>query len=534
MARQKLSIVLASFLVSTSIFVAFAAVTVYAQSADITYPVAELGNCASKDACRAYCDDLTNASACASFAEAHGLMSEEEADQLRAFGGEGPGGCTTKDSCEAYCENVAHIDECLAFAEANDVMSPEELEDARGVARALAQGAQLPGGCTSKSACEAYCEDMSHMNECIAFAEQAGFMKGEELAEAKRMASFIEAGGTMPGNCQGEAACKSYCEVEEHMTECAEFAIEAGFMSPEEAEMFRKTGGKGPGGCVGRACEAYCHDEAHREECIAFAMEHDLMSPEDKQRMEEGREKAQEALREAPEEVRECVEERIGSEHFARIESGEGMMSPALGEIMPECFQEVMGGEQHSGPFGQGVPPEAAECMRKVFGDDFEAQMRAGTLDPGARDQEIRSCMQERMGEGYLNDEGQWEKPQMDEHRPPPADGQYMMPMGDYMPRSEEPHPYPPNMPPQGLPYEGDGQPPYSQEDMMHWQGMPPSGEGGMMPPQDSLMPSPTDVPFHDGTAPAFEPPHEEGEPVSMNQSLVANVLFVITGLLGF
>lgn len=525
MAAQKLWVILASCTVSTVVFIIFAAASVYAQVASITYPVGELGNCASKDACRAYCDDLTHANLCASFAEAHGLMSEEEADQLRAFGGTGPGGCTTKDSCEAYCENVAHINECLAFAEKHDMMSSEELEDARGVARALAQGAKLPGGCTSKASCESYCEDMSHMNECIAFAEQAGFMKGEELAEAKKMASFVEAGGKTPGNCRGEAACKAYCEVEEHMTECAEFAVEAGFMSPEEAEMFRKTGGKGPGGCVGRACETYCQDEAHREECVAFSIEHDLLSPEDKQRMEEGRGKAQEALKQAPEEVRECIEKAIGNEAFARVESGEGLVGPELGEVIPRCFQEVMGDEKHGGPFGQGMPPGATECMRKVFGDDFETQMRAGTLDPGARDQEIRDCMQEQMGESYLNDQGQWERPQMDEHRPPPPhEGEYR-PIGDYPrpPGEHPPYPYS-GTPPQG--------PPYDQEGMMQWQGMPPPGGEGMMPPQDSLMPPPMDAPAGD-MDPTSEPPQEEREPVSVNQSLVANVFSLITGLFG-
>ena len=511
--------VLISFVLAIALSIMASATPVYAQTST-TYPIAELGNCENKDACRAYCDDLTHASACASFAEAHGLMSAEEAKRARSFAGPGPGGCTTKDACQAYCENVAHINECLAFAEANDMMSSEELREARMVARTLAQGATLPGGCTSKSSCEAYCEDMSHMSECLAFAEQAGFMNGEELAEAKKMAAFLEGGGTTPGHCNGEAACKAYCEVEDHMTECAEFAMAAGFMSPEEAEMFRKTGGKGPGGCVGRACEAYCENEAHREECIAFAVEHDLMSPEDKQRMEEGREKAHGALQQAPEEVRTCIENAIGSEAFARVENGEGLVSPELGEVIPRCFQEVMGEEKHGGPFGQGMPPVAAECMRKIFGDDFETQMRAGTLDPGARDQEIRACMQEHMGEGYLNDEGQWERPQTGEHRPPPREGEYM-PMGDYAHPQEGYPPYPQSgMPPQRSLNDEGG--------MMQWQEMPPSGAEGMMPPPNM------DIPPHDDIDPTSEPPHEEREPISVKQSLVANVLSVITGMFGF
>ena len=66
-----------------------------AQESTITFPVLKLGNCASKSACRTYCDDLANIKACVAFAESHGLMSAEEARQAREFerlGGQGPGG----------------------------------------------------------------------------------------------------------------------------------------------------------------------------------------------------------------------------------------------------------------------------------------------------------------------------------------------------------------------------------------------------------------------------------------------------------
>jgi len=382
-----------------------------AQGVDVTYPVAELGNCATKSACKAYCDDLSHADECAAFAEAHGLMDKEEAEEARAFaklGGKGPGGCTSKDACEAYCENVANINECLAFAEAHDFLSDEELEDAREVARALAAGAELPGGCTSKASCEAYCEDPSHMRQCLAFAKQAGFMDPDELAEAEKVAAYLESGGKMPGGCRGEKECKAYCESGDHMEECAAFAIKAGFMSEKEAEMFRKTGGKGPGGCRGRECEAYCEAEENREVCIAFAMEHDLMSAEDKARMEEGKQKAREALEKAPPEVLACLEKALGSDAFQKFQSGT-YVSPRLGEVLPKCFQEVMG-DGSRGPFGPGS--DAAGCMRRVFGDDFEEKMRRGELDPGARDQEIRDCMQAEHGEGFLDDGGRWKRPE--------------------------------------------------------------------------------------------------------------------------
>lgn len=528
--------------------VIFVAALTHAQNVDITYPVAELGDCGSKNECRAYCDDLAHVNECVAFAEAHGLMDREEAEEAREFakiGGKGPGGCTSKDACENYCENVAHIDECLAFAETHGILSDDELEEARQVARALGQGAQLPGGCTSKRACEAYCEDSSHMRQCLTFAKQAGFMDEKELAEAEKVATYLESGGKMPGQCRGERECKAYCENGDHMEECAAFAIQAGFMSQEEAAMFRKTGGKGPGGCRGRECQAYCEAEENREVCIAFAMEHDLMSAEDKARMEEGKQKAQEALEKAPPEVLACIEKALGSDAFEKWKGGT-YISPRLGEVLPKCFREVMG-DGSRGPFGPGS--EATDCMRRVFGDGFEEKMQSGELDPAARDSEIRDCMQAERGEGFLDDEGQWRRPEggmspEGEYPMQPPQGQYgemrgmmegqyreypqqyegmRMQMDERM-RAEmeaqmrsgnfDPSRLPPNFRPEGHfpPPESFNRPP---EGYMNPGMMPEGGYMPGMPPEGA------------------PPPSENREPVSKVNLFLANVMTAITILLG-
>lgn len=44
-------------------------------------------------------------------------------------------------------------------------------------------GGESPGGCCGKEACDAYCNDLSHMQECIDFAVKAGFMTQEEAEE---------------------------------------------------------------------------------------------------------------------------------------------------------------------------------------------------------------------------------------------------------------------------------------------------------------------------------------------------------------
>lgn len=256
---------------------------------EIEYPVRELGGCENEVACRAYCDDLDNVRVCIDFAEKNGLIGAADAELGRRFadaGGSGPGGCTGKDSCTAYCEETSHINECLEFGERTGFLEGRELEEAKIAARLLREGAAFPGGCTSKSSCEAYCSESGHEDECLAFAERSGFLPPEELAQAKKMLPIIKQGGA-PGGCRSKAACEAYCQTPANMRSCIAFAEENGLISPEELEMAKKViplfeSGQAPGGCTSReSCEAYCGEEGNFEECVSFGERAGLISAAD-------------------------------------------------------------------------------------------------------------------------------------------------------------------------------------------------------------------------------------------------------------
>ena len=391
-------------LISTIIFcISFLLVIVVhaASQSDITFPVAELGGCKDKAACKAYCDQPARKGVCVDFAERHGLLSREQAQIARRVVAvaAGPGGCQSHTECETYCEDDGHIDECLEFAERENLLSGEELEEARRVSAAVRAGNRLPGGCRSKAACEVYCAELDHLAECLSFAEISGLISSSELAEAKKVLKAVQAGHRPPGGCQGKRQCESYCNDPEHMEEClefglaagfldereaeearlvlpllksgqtpgkcrskeqceaycadethflecTEFAVKAGFIPPEEAAMLKKVlpflqAGKTPGKCRSKEqCEAYCQDPAHRQECTEFALKAGLMSPEDLQEMEEGMERMRESLAEAPDEVRACIGKRLGVGVVAQIEAG--TLSPGFdpGESFRECFDE--------------------------------------------------------------------------------------------------------------------------------------------------------------------------------------------------
>lgn len=368
---------------------------------DIVYPVKELGGCRNESGCRAYCDIPANLRSCVDFADKHNLMSAGEIEQAKKFvaaGGQGPGGCTSQESCESYCNDIAHIDECLAFGEENDLLPPEELAEAKKVQAALKRGTKLPGGCRSKAACDSFCGDPVHFEECIVFAEAAGFIPENELEEARKVLQAIKKGavpppcrgkdecdrycsdpanfevclpfaeaagliepdeleeakqalaaikkGVKPPKCRGRAECDEYCREPAHLEECLTFAEAAGFISKEEAQMARKTGGVGPGGCRGKdECDEYCADPAHGEECFNFAKEHGLLSEDDLERIEEGREQILGALEQAPEPVLECITAALGQKTIDELKAGTGMPNEAMGGKIQTCFTEMMRGE---------------------------------------------------------------------------------------------------------------------------------------------------------------------------------------------
>jgi len=263
----------------------------------ITFPIAELGNCASKDECKAYCDDPTHVDACLSFASSHKLMKSGDVEKARKLAVmKGPGGCEGL-ACKAYCNDSEHADECIAFAQEHKLISAKDVR----IAQVIKSGGG-PGGCDSMSACWNYCSDAAHGDECSRFARDNGLepprphlpsgvpsreqidqkvdREGPRIDKEKARHILSEKSG--PGGCKTMDECKDYCEADGHMDACMRFAQENGLMSLDDVARAKKfVNQPGPGGCRGNACRAYCEDESHADECAAFAVEHGFMSKEE-------------------------------------------------------------------------------------------------------------------------------------------------------------------------------------------------------------------------------------------------------------
>ncbi len=532
------------FLIIGVLVLIFAGFFVFAQElSGVTYPVSELGNCQSKDDCAAYCDKAENMEACLDFAQAHNLLPALEIkmarDMLELGETAGPGGCQGQIECAAYCDEISHIKECITFAEENNLIPPEELGEAKKVMAAMEKGL-TPPNCKSKSECDVYCQKPEHMEECITFGEAAGLIPPEELKDAKKALEAVKKGAKPPA-CQGKEACDTYCAEPEHIEECINFAQAAGFMSPEEAAMAKRTGGKGPGGCRGKeVCNAFCEEPANMEACISFGLEYGFVPAEEI----ENTKKTLQALKKgvSPPNCRgeeECniyCSQPEHSEECINFSEAAGFMSPEEAEKA----RQGMGMMQQGGPGGcKGREECEAYCnelthMEECLLFSYEAglipsedlentQKIIGAIQKGAhmlpcRNEEecgvycatpehMEECTNFAEAAGFITSE---EAGQSREGMIPPEGG--VRPEG--------------MMPPEGMPPVEGGMPPEGM--IAPPEGMTPPPEGmtppeGMMPPPEDMVPtegmppSPPEgiPPSPEGEIPQPPPPPSEGAPQS-------------------
>ncbi len=186
------------------------------------------------------------------------------------------GNCGSQKECEAYCDNAQNIDACLNYAEQNNLMGEDEIAEARKFAPLIRDGL-TPGKCKTETECNDYCNKDENLQECVDFAVKVGKIPKEEAE------TIMKTGGKGPGNCKGKDVCDDYCKQESNMQECIDFAVKYGLMTQEEAEMVKKTGfGPGPGGCKGKQeCDDYCNRKENQIECLKFGKEKGLIDAEE-------------------------------------------------------------------------------------------------------------------------------------------------------------------------------------------------------------------------------------------------------------
>lgn len=454
--------------------IAMVATTAYAKSIfDLEYPIAELGGCADKTSCKAYCDISEHQEACEDFAASYGVSKAKERKEERATRKElavkdgGPGNCAAntdnpEKSCHDYCDVPEHMNECVAYGKSRGLLKGQELEEAEKVVKALASGVALPEGCTSGESCKQMCEEPKNVGiarACFAFAEKAGLLPPHvDRVQAEKVFKLIEEGKSPFKSPKDFKQCENP-ESDEVMEKCLKFGEENGLIPQEDLEMIKKTGGKGPGGCRGKEqCDTYCSE--HQDECMEFAEKHNLIKPEDKARMEEGLTRFREGIVNAPSEVKQCLEGVIGRDNLEQMITGKQTPKRDFGDKMRTCFESAFGlpvgegGEERedrreggfpgmmrtereaSGiPFMQGrpqqggmFPPQVEACVKSKVGESALRELGTVQIDKeGALGQAISTCMRELEGPRSSTSSREFRGPMMmppqggEEQRTPPS-----------------------------------------------------------------------------------------------------------------
>lgn len=389
----------------------------FADISDVQFPVAELGNCKSETDCRNYCDKPENTPACLNFAEKNNLMDKSEIETARKFvasGNKGPGGCTSKDSCETYCNDISHIDECVSFAEDNGLIPEEELKEARKVRDAIKRGVKPPA-CTSKKQCDSYCESSEHMEECINFAVEADLMSGEEKENSQKMLQAVKR-GIKPPPCRGKEVCDQYCQQPDNMEACMSFAVEAGFMPEAERENAQKMlsaikKGVKPPNCRGKEeCDAYCQSDEHFEECANFAEAAGFMDAKDAEMARKTKGKGPGGCK-GKEECESFCNNQANQEICFKFAEDNGM-------IPEEELKKMKEGMGRMREDVNRMPSEAKDCLKSALGEETMNKIQSGELTPGPQlGNAIQDCFQKmpRSSEGEIRERG-------DRIPPPPGE----------------------------------------------------------------------------------------------------------------
>lgn len=210
---------------------------VSAQTSNITFPIAQLGNCSSVADCKTYCDDPTHLDSCIAFAKEKGFYKETSLDSQKEAILEDAKttlGCDSLDSCKIFCQNSANASACSDFAKKHSLKGGNSQID-----NVTLDKAKTELGCDNAASCMALCDQEENKAKCASFAKENGLRGGHET--------------NGPGGCTSESSCKTFCSNPNNFQVCSSFVKDH-----EGSESGKRTF-TGPGGCTSEdSCRAYC------------------------------------------------------------------------------------------------------------------------------------------------------------------------------------------------------------------------------------------------------------------------------------
>lgn len=152
------------------------------KAADFTYPISQLGNCRDKQECFYYCEIPANLESCAAYENENATVdmnvlgaSDSAQTKTYVFPIAELGNCATRQECYAYCNNPDNKSVCLAFAQAHQTKSPsaqgQPTSGNSSLAVLFAQEAKRVLGCDYATTCRTFCNVSENKAKCSAFVK---------------------------------------------------------------------------------------------------------------------------------------------------------------------------------------------------------------------------------------------------------------------------------------------------------------------------------------------------------------------------
>ncbi len=153
-------------------------------SAVLSYPIPELGNCASRIECRAYCQETENRDTCIAYAKQRGFYREpDRAAKIKLVEyAQQQLGCTSREQCHTFCQMEENKDKCREFLQKNGL----ERNAPKTSDGTVLRKAQELLGCDSAESCREFCQNDENRERCINFARQTGLKSSQLRNSADR------------------------------------------------------------------------------------------------------------------------------------------------------------------------------------------------------------------------------------------------------------------------------------------------------------------------------------------------------------
>ncbi|MFA5936593.1 MAG: hypothetical protein WC822_01805 [Candidatus Paceibacterota bacterium] len=337
--------------------------------------------CGGSEQCTSYCSNPQHMEECMTFSIAAGIVPDNQKEQMQKTlsaikQGAKPPACQpnppsdqlgqsgqTNQSnsglpmCDKYCGT--HQEECMTFSLATGMVPDDQKMQMQKALDVFKQGIKPP-------ACQPNPPDQSGQPNQPNQSGQSGGAGGpnEGLKNKSNQSSKSE---------QDLQACDQYCADSSHVEECVKFSVAIGNMTEEQGQNSIRNGGKGPGGCVGRdACNTFCDNPDNQETCFNFGKDNGMIPKEDLQRMQDGQQKMKDSFSQIPQEVLDCLTSTVGADVVEKMKNGSFVPKNA-GDSINQCFQKAP----------QGKMPDQNQLGQPGQNQSGDNQPKPGNINSG-------------------------------------------------------------------------------------------------------------------------------------------------------